>query len=285
MIDIKNKKIGLVLSGGGAKGAYQVGMLRAMEELGIAQNIAAISGCSIGAYAAAIYSTHNKEEYRKFLFDYMKLLHEGDELPDEAIDEAKKAVASGKVSLEEFVSERRYWKFSADGIHRYVDALVADGAIERSGKRINVCGYSLEEEKPVYFDLAELSDEEKSAAIIGSGSLMYLFRPSPVRGHHLVDGGLIPDICRNPAPADKIPLKPIIGEDVDLILVNFLIAIDSVDRSLVPEGTDYLELRPSSPLEAYPGAGTLDFSPEKLRSHEALGYNDTMKFLKENCIL
>lgn len=285
MIDIRNKKIGLVLSGGGAKGAYQVGMFKAMEELGIAGNIVAMSGCSIGAYAAAIYAVHNKEEYRKFLFSYMDLLHEGDTITDEEINKTRKTVASGNMPLEEFTSERCCWKFSAGGIHRYVDALVADGAIERSGKRINVCGYSLEAEKPVYFDLASLSDEEKSAAIIGSGSLMYLFQPSFVRGHHLVDGGLVPDICHDPAPADKIPLKPIIGDDVDMIFVNFLIAVDSVDRTLVPEGTDYLELRPSSPLEDYPGAGTLDFSPEKLKSHEEMGYRDTMKLLRENCIL
>ena len=47
-------KVGLVLSGGGAKGAYQVGVLRYMAEIGM--NVDAISGASIGALNGAIIS-------------------------------------------------------------------------------------------------------------------------------------------------------------------------------------------------------------------------------------
>lgn len=45
-------KVGLVLSGGGAKGAYQVGMLKALNQMGVQIN--AISGASIGALNGAI---------------------------------------------------------------------------------------------------------------------------------------------------------------------------------------------------------------------------------------
>ena len=36
------KKIGLVLCGGGAKGAYQVGVLRVLEEFGLLSHIHAV---------------------------------------------------------------------------------------------------------------------------------------------------------------------------------------------------------------------------------------------------
>ena len=45
-------KVGLVLSGGGAKGAYQVGILRYLAEAGM--SIDAVSGASIGALNGAI---------------------------------------------------------------------------------------------------------------------------------------------------------------------------------------------------------------------------------------
>lgn len=45
-------KLGLVLSGGGAKGAYHVGVIKALQELGI--QIDMISGASIGALNAAV---------------------------------------------------------------------------------------------------------------------------------------------------------------------------------------------------------------------------------------
>ena len=49
--------LGLVLSGGGAKGAYEVGVWQALEEAGLASNITAISGTSVGALNAALFAT------------------------------------------------------------------------------------------------------------------------------------------------------------------------------------------------------------------------------------
>ena len=43
----KQAKVGLVLSGGGAKGAYQVGVCKALAELGTQVDM--IAGASIGA--------------------------------------------------------------------------------------------------------------------------------------------------------------------------------------------------------------------------------------------
>ncbi len=49
--------IALVLSGGGAKGAYEVGVWQALHEAGLAGNVAAVSGTSIGAVNAALFSS------------------------------------------------------------------------------------------------------------------------------------------------------------------------------------------------------------------------------------
>lgn len=48
--------IGLVLSGGGAKGAYQAGIWKAMTELGLAKRVRAFSGTSVGAINAAAFA-------------------------------------------------------------------------------------------------------------------------------------------------------------------------------------------------------------------------------------
>lgn len=52
---MKKLKVGLVLSGGGAKGAYQVGVIKALSELGA--QVDAISGASIGALNGAILAS------------------------------------------------------------------------------------------------------------------------------------------------------------------------------------------------------------------------------------
>ena len=47
------KEYGLVLAGGGTKGAYQVGVWKALKELDI--NVKAIAGTSIGALNGALF--------------------------------------------------------------------------------------------------------------------------------------------------------------------------------------------------------------------------------------
>ena len=59
--------IGLVLSGGGAKGAFQAGVWKAMHELGLTRRVAAISGTSVGALnAAAFAAVRDPEEICRF---------------------------------------------------------------------------------------------------------------------------------------------------------------------------------------------------------------------------
>ena len=50
-------QLGLVLSGGGAKGAYEVGVWQILHEAGIAGDVAAVSGTSIGAVNAALFAS------------------------------------------------------------------------------------------------------------------------------------------------------------------------------------------------------------------------------------
>ena len=49
--------IGLVLSGGGAKGAYEVGVWQELQAAGLSSNVAVISGTSVGALNAALFAT------------------------------------------------------------------------------------------------------------------------------------------------------------------------------------------------------------------------------------
>ena len=284
-IDLKNKKIGLVLSGGGAKGAYQVGMFKALEEYGLAKNIVAMSGCSIGAYAETIYTLRGYQAYMNFLMDFENMMSSGEILEDTVIDQARQDVLEGNINKEQFISERRFWKYEAKGLVDYFRNLVRDNAIKKSGIPMTVCDYSIEKDQPVYFKLNELSEEEQVNAIIGSGSLQYLLPPRVIQGHHCLDGGAVPDICEYPAAKDKIPLAPIIHEDIDVIFINFLIAIDYVDLSMIPRSKKYIELRPSRPLEDYPGSGTLNFSHALLQDHAELGYQDTVHLLRTKCDL
>jgi len=57
-----SQEYGLVLSGGGGKGAYEVGVWKALSEYGIAHKITAISGTSVGGLNAALFACMSVEE-------------------------------------------------------------------------------------------------------------------------------------------------------------------------------------------------------------------------------
>ncbi|MCR4646634.1 MAG: patatin-like phospholipase family protein [Oscillospiraceae bacterium] len=49
-------KLGLVLDGGGAKGAYQIGVWKAMREFGLDRQVTAIAGTSVGGLNAVLFA-------------------------------------------------------------------------------------------------------------------------------------------------------------------------------------------------------------------------------------
>ena len=244
-------KIGLVLSGGGAKGAYHIGMFRALEEYGLAERITVMAGCSIGAYNELLYSAGGTEAMRRFIHGFRRLMGPcGD-------------------------------RCSTDGLYQGLLKELNNAQSDWRQRRLVACAYSLGTHSPAYFELSSLSSEEAATIAAASGALPQIFFPVYIDGVAYTDGGVIPPGCSAAAPADKIPLKPIADAEVDAFLIAYLNPDNQVDKSLIRGAKPCLELRPSTPLEERPGLGTMDFSPERLDSHEHLGYADTVKLIKD----
>ena len=55
------EKLGLVLSGGGGKGAYEIGVWKYLKEIGLDKKISVISGTSVGGLNAALMGTEDYE--------------------------------------------------------------------------------------------------------------------------------------------------------------------------------------------------------------------------------
>ena len=54
-------KLGLVFSGGGGKGAYQIGVWKALEEFGLTDKVEVVAGTSVGALNALLFAQRNYE--------------------------------------------------------------------------------------------------------------------------------------------------------------------------------------------------------------------------------
>ena len=237
---LKGKRIALALSGGGAKGAYQIGMLRALEEAGLEKRQLTMAGTSIGALNALMYAVRDTDAMRRMigLMDGMK------------------------DRVEEFAREQ------------YPDELLLKNRIP-----VTVCAYCIERERPEYFYLNDLTPQEQRDMTVASASLPDLLPPVPFRGATYLDGGKIPPQCSpQAAPADKITMRSLRGREYDLVIISYLKPEDKEDHSGFD--VPVLEIWPSEPLEDAPGTGTRDYSPARLEKNERMGYEETKEQLK-----
>ena len=97
------RKIGLCLSGGGARGAYQIGAVQALDDLKIYKNIRTFSGASIGAANVAVLATNTISEAKKIWYSIPdNPLVKPKSIVSKLKEERFKALDSGIYSMEVF---------------------------------------------------------------------------------------------------------------------------------------------------------------------------------------
>ncbi|MBQ7536114.1 MAG: patatin-like phospholipase family protein [Stomatobaculum sp.] len=243
MISLKGKKVALVMSGGGAKGAYQMGMLRALEEAGLEKEKLIMAGTSIGALNALMYASDGIDGIRE-IFRFCGEL-------------------TTIIGMEE-LTERFY----------------PDRQLRENRVPVTACAYSYERKRPEYFLLNDYSPEEQRLLAAASASLPPVYPPVEFRGELYSDGARIPEGLEGAAPPEKIPVKALKDSGYDVMIVSFLKPEDTVDHSFVPDHCLYLESRPSVPLEDKPGTGTVDYRPKRVSKSEEMGYQETKALLE-----
>lgn len=275
----EGSQLGLVLSGGGAKGSYQAGVFQAMAEAGLCDRVEAISGCSIGALNALLFATGDPERWRQAWeeSDFSGITGGG---VSPARMEALAAQAAKAGGLEQYL--RGEWAMPLDGMEEMIRQAADPEKLAKGKPKISVCAYQLEAEEPRYFWLEGRPYEEAVKLVTASSAMPVAFPPVEVGGKHYCDGGMAPPYCGK-KNVDKVPLAPLTDPELglDVILVVYLTTYDHVDPGIVPAGTRLVELHPSEPLEPAPSAGTLDFSRESIRWRRELGIKDGKRLLKE----
>lgn len=156
-------KIGLVLSGGGARGICHIGILKALEELDVPVHL--ISGTSIGAIVGAFYANGLTPEQ---ILDIML-----------------------KTSF--FKSIRPAWTLKGllsmrtlrDLIHKHI----SHDSFESLAIPLTVAATEIRKGKSVYFSAGPLIP-----ALLASSCVPVVFNPFPLNGGVYVDGGVLDNL-------------------------------------------------------------------------------------------
>ena len=270
--------IGLVLAGGGGKGAYQIGVWKYLREAGLDRNVCAVSGTSVGALNAALFATGDLERAEK-IWRNMKpelILSPGSYseedvlrwLAESEIERNMPAAAAMAPVITKKI--RQSAPFSREGLLHLMREGVDFDAIRNAPIPCFVTCLRVPKFKVRRFDLREYEPEESRTLLLASSAIPVVFDKVPFREETYCDGGV-------PFLGDNIPIAPIAAMDVKYIIVVHLTQDVLINHKKYPN-SKLIEITPQSDLGGLMD-GTLDFSAGGAGRRIEQGYEDTKKTL------
>ena len=153
-----NKEYGLVLEGGGAKGAYQIGAWKALKEAGI--HVKGIAGTSVGALNGALIAMDDFEKAERIweTIRYSRVMDVDDDLVEQLKTSSLKDIAA--LGLSELIpAAKKVLKdrgFDIAPLRSLIEEVVDEEKIRNSEKELYVVTYSLSDRKPMVVNVKEM---------------------------------------------------------------------------------------------------------------------------------
>lgn len=253
----------LAFCGGGGKGAYQIGVWKALDELGCLPGIKAVSGTSIGGLNALLFALGDFRRAKEIWYS----VRESDIFAWGDFD------ADGLFSrdgLRDILRSLPLRKLSESPVTVYVSAF-------------NVDTYVLE-----WRTLNRLPESQIVDCLLATSALPVIYGRQAIGKHRYLDGGIafLSD--------GNVPVAPLYQSGRRNILLSSLDSNFSFGpRKHLMKGPNVLErypdanITPLSPLEDLGNliSGTLNFAPSAIRNCMISGYRDTMKQLNREDVL
>lgn len=253
---------GLVLEGGGAKGAYQIGAYKALCEEGI--EIKGVAGTSIGAINGALIVQGKLEEAYDVWYNISpsKLFD-----VDEEQLEALKNFDINQKSVSYFFHKARQI-FNNRGldislIKKILETHIIEEELRISSLDFGIVTINLSDFQPMELFLEDIPRGKLVNYLLASAYLP-AFKTEKLDGKVFLDGGFY-----NNLPINMLKRK---GYDKIIAVRTFGPGLTRFDKNIKKDITF---------ITPYKDLGKiLDFSTEKSRWRLKLGYYDTMKVLK-----
>ena len=267
-------KIGLCLSGGGSRGAYQIGACMALKEAGIYDKINCFSGTSIGSVNAALLASTSIENVKELWFDI-----DGDSLKytenffnrikNEKINLIYKGIYTIK-ALKEMLKKN----LDIDILRQKEVYITISSTGDKQGKfkalfKSSYRHYIKKDKHAIYSPIWKEKEENIYKQIIASCSIPIAFSPVVIEGRAYYDGGLF----------DNVPVKPLIEAGCDKIIVIHLDKLPYFYKHKYPD-TEFYSLKPKHSL-----GWLLNFSSDNSKKRYHQGYEEMKEFLIENKII
>jgi len=269
-------KLGICLSGGGARGAYQIGALQALKELGILDRTVAFSGASIGAVNATFVTTDAMDIAKELWFNVPENpLGDSPSIVNTLRDQKLKVIDSGLFSIKK-LNQLLEENIDFDLLKtKDIFIAVADTGDAEKGiidlLRSTIAHYIQKDSKIQYIPLKGLNKELQIDTVVASCSIPVVFPPIVSNNRKYRDGGYF----------DNTPIKPLIDFGCDEIICITIFMLSSIRSTRQKyKNIKIHEIKATRKL-----GKVLDFSSDHSKKSYEYGYRDAMSYFSKNNIV
>ncbi len=257
---------GLVLEGGGARGAYHVGAYKAIRELNI--EIGGIAGTSIGAINGAMMVQGDYELLEKIWLSVDSYeLFDLDEKTVEDLRHFNLRNINFSYLLhqsKEILSNRG---LDTSRIRELFDYYIDEEKIRSSNIDFGIVTVNLTDKKPMELMKEDIPEGKLIDFLIASANLP-AFRIEEVDGKKYLDGGFY----------NNLPIDILANKGYKNIIAVRTLAIGIIRKAKIKD-LNIIFIQPVESLGSMLGA--LDFNRERAEEYINLGYYDAMKVFKK----
>lgn len=264
------KKCGLVLSGGGGKGAYHIGVWKYLKKVGLDMNIKAISGTSVGALNSCLFALNDYELAERIWTSEIKDKILSIDFEDTLKRMAKFPKLNSIITLlTPFIKVlSTTGVFSREGLKSIINEYVDLNFISSMDLPVYACATHINSLKAKYFKLNGHSKEDIKNMLLASSAIPLIFPIQDVQGEEYWDGFI----------KNNSPIKPLIEYEgcTDVIVIKLEATEILKDRR---DDVNIYEICPQENLGNL-FTGVLDFSPSGAFKRIEQGYNDAKAVLE-----
>lgn len=259
-----NREYGIVLEGGGAKGAYQVGAWKALDEAGV--KISAIAGASVGSLNGALMcmgDLKRAEDIWKNI-SYSDVMNVDDELMKNLKSKNFRSLDLNEVlnSSWQLVRDRG---FDITPLRQLMAGAIDEEKIRNSDRKLFAITYSVTDRKELAVDINQAEPGTMADMLLASAYFM-AFKNEKLQGKRYIDGGGV----------NNVPLDVLLDRGYrDIIIIRIYgWGFDKERVVKVPEDANIHHIAPRQSL-----GGILEFEKRQARKNMTLGYYDGLRFL------
>lgn len=246
-------KRAIVLSGGGAKGSYEVGVWKALRRLHIKYDI--VTGTSIGALNGALMTQNTyyraKHIWYKLSLDYLFDKHA----------KSTKDIDILKLFGQNFVKQGG---MQLDKIENIIKENIHIKRFYNSKIDFGLITFNLTTKKPLALPKEKIKEEKLVDYLMASATCFPAFQLKNIDGKKYMDGGVY----------DNLPINLAIKMGADELIIVDLKAPGIKQKPKEKKKTIYI--KPKNNISFF-----LNFNKEQAIENMNFGYNDTMKAFKK----